>query len=331
MLDAGVAVEPQTALGVPALSLAALRGDILMTELLLNHEADTEVRNAGHRAPLFYGFLSLLIRHGVCIGEREGDAYTPLEDAAHQGHEKIMQLLLDKGARTGKSLFLAAAQGHIGVVNILISRGVSIESKNAAGFTPLACAAAKGKVDMVKWLLEKGADVKSRSETGWTAIKLAVEQKEAEVVRILLDNGADPEGEQNLNERMIFWPKAKRAWEIIGKANRFATVDHHNSCDICERAIPDIEPHYHCSVCEGEDDFDLCQECLDREGSCPGNHRLTKRKYINGQKTDLEFAGPLEGAVEANGPVIESLVDIKGGDEAAIVVTENLVVAKESS
>jgi hypothetical protein len=67
---------------------------------------------------------------------------------------------------------------------------------------------------MVKWLLMKGADVNSRSEMGCTAIKLAVQLKEAEVVRVLLENGAYPEGEQNLDERMILWPPKK---ERLGK------------------------------------------------------------------------------------------------------------------
>jgi ankyrin repeat protein len=194
---------------VLALSLAALGGDILMTELLINYRANTEVRNMGLSTPYLRNLflLYLNVRNAY---EREEAAYTPLEGGAYQGYEKIEQILFDWGARKGISLFLAVAQGHIGVVDILISRGADIESRNTARLTPLACAAGKGKVDMVKWLLKKGADVNSRSAMGWTAIKLAVQLKEAAVVRVLLKNGAYPEGEQDLDERMILWPKKKK-------------------------------------------------------------------------------------------------------------------------
>lgn len=178
------------------------------------------------------------------------------------------------------------------MVDILISRGADIESRNAAGLTPLACAAGKGKVDMVKWLLKKGADVNSRSAMGWTAIKLAVQLKEAEVVRVLLKNGAYPEGEQNLDERMILWPKKKEAGEMFIK---LTGLHHSQCCDICESGIPDRETYYHCSNCDSEDDFDLCQECLDREGSCTGHHRLIKRKWIMAKGRSLVLLSSLKG------------------------------------
>jgi hypothetical protein len=44
--------------------------------------------------------------------EREEAACTQLEDGAHRGYEKIVQILFDRGARKGISLFLAVAQGH---------------------------------------------------------------------------------------------------------------------------------------------------------------------------------------------------------------------------
>lgn len=77
-----------------ALSLAALGGDILMTELLINYRANTEVRNMGLSTPYLRNLFLLYLKVRNAY-EREEAAYTPLEDGAYQGYEKIEQILFD--------------------------------------------------------------------------------------------------------------------------------------------------------------------------------------------------------------------------------------------
>ncbi|MBU4009873.1 MAG: ankyrin repeat domain-containing protein, partial [Proteobacteria bacterium] len=57
-----------------------------------------------------------------------------------------------------KSLRQAAMAGDIATINAFLGRGVSINTKDFDGNTPLHLAAHYGRNQLVKLLLEKGAD-----------------------------------------------------------------------------------------------------------------------------------------------------------------------------
>ncbi len=76
-------------------------------------------------------------------------------------------------ANDNQRLLLAAQRGDIATLNALLKSGVSIESKNEIGETPLILATSFGKADMVQRLLEAGADTNARTEEGNTALDIA--------------------------------------------------------------------------------------------------------------------------------------------------------------
>jgi ankyrin repeat protein len=49
----------------------------------------------------------------------------------------------------------------------------------------------RGYLVIVQMLLEKGIDINTRDSQGWTALHLAAERGQHEVVKLLLDRGAD--------------------------------------------------------------------------------------------------------------------------------------------
>ena len=67
-------------------------------------------------------------------------------------------------------LHVAALSGHKNVAEILLAKGIDINSKTESGETPLHTAAWRGKKDVVKLLLEKGADTSVRDHNGHTAL-----------------------------------------------------------------------------------------------------------------------------------------------------------------
>jgi hypothetical protein len=70
-------------------------------------------------------------------------------------------------------LLLAAQRGDIVTLNALLDSGVSIESVNEIGDTPLILATRFEKADMVQRLLEAGANTNARNEEGNNALDIA--------------------------------------------------------------------------------------------------------------------------------------------------------------
>ena len=56
-------------------------------------------------------------------------------------------------------LHLAAGNGHLEVVKLLLEKSADVTVANNGGWTPLNSAASNGHNEMVKLLLEKGAGV----------------------------------------------------------------------------------------------------------------------------------------------------------------------------
>lgn len=68
-----------------------------------------------------------------------------------------------------RSLLRAAADGDAGLVRALLAQGTDVNSKTAAGQTPLMLAAAFGHEKIVALLLAAGADTESQDELGLSA------------------------------------------------------------------------------------------------------------------------------------------------------------------
>ena len=121
------------------------------------------------------------------LNEPDKLGQTPLHLCCQNGHTRVVQLLLHKGAQFTKSyegntpLHDAAAHGHVSTMNtILQAHAHLINAVNRLGMTPLHLAAAAGHVDCVDLLLSKAAQLLTNVDDE-TFLDLAIGAKQKDV------------------------------------------------------------------------------------------------------------------------------------------------------
>ena len=178
-----------------ALLLALKRENLDVARLLLDHNADVNVRDKRGNTPLHVavstgnGHLDIcriLLNHNAEVNSQNHHGSTPLLIASERGPE-LVQLFLDHNAdpraRDGDGdtlLHCAALAGRLKVVRLLLERNadlnVEVNSRNNKGSTPLHLASAgyhEGNPDIVRLLLDHGADSQARNLSGETAFEVA--------------------------------------------------------------------------------------------------------------------------------------------------------------
>ncbi|KAK1409511.1 hypothetical protein QVD17_36037 [Tagetes erecta] len=126
--------------------------------------------------------------------------FDTLHIAASQGHDAVVQLLLDhdpslcqtRSQGNATPLITAATRGHTAVVKELLSKDRSlIDISRSNGKNALHLAARSGHVEIVKALLDKDPLLARRTDKkGQTALHMAVKGVSSEVVKLLLEADA---------------------------------------------------------------------------------------------------------------------------------------------
>jgi ankyrin repeat protein len=80
-------------------------------------------------------------------------------------------------------------KGHMDIIKILINAGADINARTEYGFTPLYLAAANGHLEIVKLLMSKGAIHMSCEDNDYP-IDMAAQQGHLEVAKLLISHGA---------------------------------------------------------------------------------------------------------------------------------------------
>ena len=131
---------------------------------------------------------------------------TALHHAASGGYNDIVQLLLSKGAsieatnnHNNTPLHFAAANGRTSTVELLLSKGASIEARSESNYTPLHFAALNGRTSTVELLLAKGASIEARSQFNYTPLHVATLNGDSSTVELLLSKGASIEAMSEFN------------------------------------------------------------------------------------------------------------------------------------
>lgn len=163
------------------------------------------------KTPLLEGLRALREQRNpnkqLLNGVREGDL-DKVKNALERGATADAKAILFRWP----ALVLAAGEGHQKIVDVLLEHGADMNAKNNGGVTALMSAAGGGHLEIVKTLIKHGADMNARAEHDWTALMYAASSGHKEVVRFLLDNNdADPNTKSKKEKRDDDQPSAVAA------------------------------------------------------------------------------------------------------------------------
>jgi len=137
--------------------------------------------------------VRMLLDSGAAIDATDQDGHTPLYWAVMAGRTQVAELLVKRGARFDPTALLrAVVERNVAdrdVIAFLVKQGADINSKDAAGDTPLLAATQRGERVLAKLLIAQGADVNARDAQGRTPLARAIRNGNAELQRLLHENG----------------------------------------------------------------------------------------------------------------------------------------------
>lgn len=116
-----------------------------------------------------------------------------------QEQRKILKILLEEkdakpnftGDTEESPIHIAALQGNIEALYMLLRFGASVNVKDENGITPIFGAAWCGSVEIMKILLSSKAEVQVSDNSGSTPLHVAAMKGNAEIVKMLIDAGAN--------------------------------------------------------------------------------------------------------------------------------------------
>lgn len=73
-------------------------------------------------------------------------------------------------------------------MEVLICKGVDVDSEHPNGLTPLYAAAEYGELEAFKLLIKKGAKINHKTNVKFTILQLALLEKRKNIVEYLLDS-----------------------------------------------------------------------------------------------------------------------------------------------
>lgn len=173
-----------------------------------DHLSDRIIYAAHHPNTLLgvasaFGLLSFLEAHQPSSAELneyldiDSATYTLLSFAAREGHNQVLQLLLDKGADVNALEALAVQEavlwGQTQILETLLDqRSIDTNDLPRVCTRYLSVACSNGNVSTVRLLLERGADVNARGgDYDCNPLEAASYEGHDGIVQLLLDYGAD--------------------------------------------------------------------------------------------------------------------------------------------
>lgn len=165
LLDKGADVNAQLPNGLTA--VAVVPSDAIAA-VLLARKANVNLPTREGYTPLFLvptARARLLLRHGARVDVKAG----PYKLTA---------------------LHLAAVQGDVARIKLLLDAGLGVDVRDTYDRTPLLVAVENNRLEAARALLARGANVNAVTKTGWNALAIANKSAQTAMIKLLVAKGA---------------------------------------------------------------------------------------------------------------------------------------------
>ncbi|KAK4067145.1 uncharacterized protein Triagg1_7873 [Trichoderma aggressivum f. europaeum] len=175
---------------------------------LMESGADLSAKDDGGRTPLShaaeFGELdivqSLIETNKVDVNEADGETgMTPLHWAVVNGHLSVVELLVSAGAQLEMkemqyqmtALVLVIHHKQKPIFDLLLQKDANVHVSDVTSETTLYHAARWGELAVIQQLIDRGVDVNARIADSYTAIFQSIRQGNLGAVKLLVEKGAD--------------------------------------------------------------------------------------------------------------------------------------------
>jgi ankyrin repeat protein len=184
------------------LARAVQIGDIDQLERNIHWNADLNKPGPGRLAPLHVAakkgslvITRILVKNGADLEVTDAQGHTPLLKALLARNTIIAEYLLKSGATLDPDTALheTARLGSADrdVIGFLLRQGAILDNTDADGNTPLHSAILHDQRVVAKYLIIRGANLDIRNRAGMSPLALAIERKNRDIERILRQFGAN--------------------------------------------------------------------------------------------------------------------------------------------
>ena len=201
--------------------------------------------------------VELLLSKGAEIDVEDKYSRTPLMLAVKNGHNDVSMHLINHGADVSKIgvfrrstlLRYASENGHSRVVELLLSKGAEIDAEDKNHRTPLMLAVEYGHNDILMHLINHGADVSEKDGHERTSLHHASERGHLKVVEVLLSKGAEIDVEDKDRHTPLMLAYEYRMFDVVCRLiTAGASVErlsHYNPCNLGREALSYIIKNNH--------------------------------------------------------------------------------------
>ena len=142
--------------------------------------------------------VKYLVSKGADLTLKNNRGFDALIIATNENHLEIVEYLLEKGAditttdprNKRQPIHIAAKLGYIGILDVLLNKGVDVNQATNNKEMPLHLAVQSLYVPAVKYLIEKGADINAIDRSGKSPLDRARKFGTKRMINYLIKQGA---------------------------------------------------------------------------------------------------------------------------------------------